>query len=71
MHVSHSFKCAVQARRNGIRVGDLVNDFDVFTQKYVRNLALFPSIVIGWLVMIDVHDTHIWSWIFAEPAFKH
>jgi len=30
--------CAVQAIRNGIRVGDLVyNDFDVFTQKYVQH----------------------------------
>jgi len=43
MPVSHIVICVVnvQASRNGIRVCDLVNDFDVFSEKYVLPPCVF------------------------------
>jgi len=40
----------VQASRNGIRVGDLINDFDVFTEMYVHALTPY-SLYSDWLMM--------------------
>ena len=47
MPVSHIAICVhvVQASRNGIRVGDLVNDFDIFSEKYALPLSVCLSFV--------------------------
>ena len=58
--------CAVQANREGIRVGDLVNDFDVFTQKY----ALSSCIVLGWWSLaMDIHWTDVYAPVIYVPLY--
>jgi len=48
MPVSHIVICVVnvQASRNGIRVCDLVNDFDVFSEKYALPLSCVYSLTV-------------------------
>jgi len=44
----------VQASRNGIRVGDLVSDFDIFTEQYASS-AFFLSLILN----LDCTDSFV------------
>jgi len=56
MPVSHIVICVVnvQASRNGIRVCDLVNNFDVFSEKYALPLCVVPVEFNCYVIVISL-----------------